>query len=181
MTWRVCLPTTTVSAPSPARFSMSVLSSLSCERSWSKYAICKFVPCVTVPASGASCPSRIFSKVVFPMPFGPIIPTRSPRIIVVEKFRIAGTPFQVCEMFSATSTFAPDFSPSEIVARTFPTEARRAARISRSFFSSRTRPSLRQRRAFTPWRSHASSRASNLSNSALLAAMLALSSSRRVR
>ena len=37
------------------------------------------------PAVGASSPSSSFSSVVLPEPFGPMIPMRSPRRIIVEK------------------------------------------------------------------------------------------------
>ena len=41
----------------------------------------------TDPDCGLSCPSRIRSSVVFPAPLGPMMPTLSPRMMLVEKSR----------------------------------------------------------------------------------------------
>ena len=50
----------------------------------------RLVPSRTSPVSGASAPVSRLSKVVLPAPLGPMIPTRSPRIMRVEKLRTIG-------------------------------------------------------------------------------------------
>ena len=65
---------------------------------------------------------------------------------------------------SASNTSFPEPCPSSTARRTVPDCARYAARSARSAISARTRPSLRVRRALTPWRSHASSFSSFLSS-----------------
>ena len=44
-----------------------------------KYATRTFEPSSRVPASNGSTPARIFSRVDFPAPFGPMSATRCPR------------------------------------------------------------------------------------------------------
>ena len=56
-------------------------------RRWSRAAICRLAPSRTVPASGASAPVSRFRSVVLPAPFGPTMPSRSPRRMRSEKSR----------------------------------------------------------------------------------------------
>jgi hypothetical protein len=48
---------------------------------WATYSMRRERRPDTTPASGFSCPARIFSSVDFPAPFGPIKPVRSPSSI----------------------------------------------------------------------------------------------------
>ena len=60
------------------------------------------------PASGASSPSSSRSSVVFPEPFGPMRPTRSPRMIRVENRRITCFDPNALLTSSASKTTWPD-------------------------------------------------------------------------
>ena len=62
--------------------------------------------------SGFNRPSSRFSNVVLPTPFGPMMPTRSPRRIVVLKSRTTGRPSQAKFTSSASTTSLPDRSAS---------------------------------------------------------------------
>ena len=47
---------------------------------------------LTLPLSGESAPVSIRISVVLPLPFGPTMPMRSPRMMRVEKFSTMGRP-----------------------------------------------------------------------------------------
>ena len=119
-----------------------------------------------VPVSGVSSPSRSRSSVVLPEPFGPISPTRSPRMIVVVSSRTIARSPREKPTSRASTTSRPDRSASCACSRTVPTRSRRALRSTRNASRARTRPSLRVRRAWIPVRIQTSSFASFLSNSA---------------
>ena len=105
--------------------------------------------------------SRI--SVVLPAPFGPSMPTRSPRITRrVTSSRMRLSP-KLLPTFSNSATSLPERSPVSTVSLIEPMRSRRAARSSRRCSSRLTRPSLRVRRASTPLRIHTSSCAQNFS------------------
>ena len=91
MTARLRPSIVTVALPL-AMLSATVLSSSICARSWSKYTTSRFVPCLTLPAVGASWPSRSLMSVVLPAPLGPRMPIFSPRRMTAEKSRMTGGP-----------------------------------------------------------------------------------------
>ena len=51
-----------------------------------------------MPLSGAAAPVRMLSSVVLPAPFGPTMPSRSPRAMRIEKSRISVRPPSAFEM-----------------------------------------------------------------------------------
>ena len=75
---------------SPVSDCVRVCSGSSVSRRWSKIAAARLVPSRTSPVSGDNSPISMLSRVVFPAPFGPTMPTRSPRMIRVEKSRTIG-------------------------------------------------------------------------------------------
>ena len=115
------------------------------------------------------------SSVVLPAPFGPIRPTLSPRRIVAEKSLTIrrDSPVGVAkriETFFSSATILPLGMPASTSSRTRPSDSRRAARCARSACRRCTRPTLRVRRASTPFRTQTSSCASSLSARALASA-----------
>ncbi len=62
----------------------STVASLSKSGVWGRYRITILFALVTVPLSGVSVPMSIFSRVVFPVPLMPMIPTFSISSIVKE-------------------------------------------------------------------------------------------------
>ena len=117
--------------------------------------------------SSSDISSRALISVVLPAPLGPTIPILSPRIIMVLKLSTKTLPSYSRCRFLTLQTSLPLFSPSPMVILTLPTCSRRPLRSSRRAFSSRTRPSLRVRRALIPWRIQTSSCANFLSKLAL--------------
>ena len=103
---------------------------------------------------------------VLPQPFGPMMPIRSPRMMRAEKSAMMGAAPKSNLTCRASNTSLPDGAASWTLKSTCPMRSRRSLRSRRSCLRARTRPSLRVRRASTPWRIHASSCASFLSNSA---------------
>ena len=71
--------------------------------------------------------------------------------------RMTGAPLQAWVRFNTSITLRPLCPPSLSCITTRPASRRRWLRWRRSSSNARTRPSLRVRRAFTPWRSHVSS------------------------
>ena len=68
--------------------SFSVVAGSRLARRWSSEAISRLAPSRTVPPSGAAAPVRMSSSVVLPAPFGPTMPSRSPRAMRSERSRI---------------------------------------------------------------------------------------------
>ena len=102
-----------------------------------------------------------------PEPLGPMMPTRSPRMMVVVRSRTIGRSPRANDTPRASITSRPDalgLLRLQLHACRRARAARRAR--SRSCSSARTRPSLRVRRAWMPVRIHCSSIASLRSNSA---------------
>ena len=120
------------------------------------------------PRSGAQLPTSIRSSVVLPAPFGPISPTRSPRMMRVRS-RGRGTSPKDLVMLRLEHDLPVD-RPRRPIGRTDAPAARRAPRASHHRL---TRPSSRVRRALTPRRTHTSSCASFLSNFASASASFA--------
>ena len=87
---------------------------------------------------------------VLPAPFGPTMPTRSPRMTRVEKFRTTARPPSDLAMFRASITSVPEPDASAATMRGPPWGRSASRRRCRSAASSPTRRMLRLRRAVTP-------------------------------
>ena len=115
---------------------------------------------------------------VLPAPFGPIRPTRSPRMMRVEKSRTTTrSPYALLTRLGLEHHASRRVGLLDLQRDVADWTSRRAARSARIAISARTRPSSRVRRALTPWRSHTSSCASRLSNFSCCTASFASHSS----
>ena len=107
-TWRGTPLTRTVSPLPPVSVSAKPAAGSRLSRFWSRPTIDSPVPSRTVPASGGMAPVSSESSVVLPAPFGPTMPTRSPRITRVEKSRTTARPPSDLAMPRASITSVPE-------------------------------------------------------------------------
>ncbi len=89
-------------------------------------------------------------SVVLPVPLGPTIPMRSPRMTRIEKLSMIGRPANALLMLSASITSAPDLSACAASMTALPAAPRYARRACRNFCRSEKRRTLRLRRPVTP-------------------------------
>ena len=90
---------------------------------------------------------------VLPLPFAPTTPSRSPRMMRMEKSRTMGRGPKLLSIRSASITSAPDCSASAAPIVALPTARRYSRRLCRRSCSAAKRRTLRLRRAVTPYRS----------------------------
>ena len=81
----VCEPMVMVSPRPSVSASTSVEDGSSASRFWSRVTMSSRVPSLTLPLSGARCPVSRLRSVVLPAPFGPTMPTRSPRWMRMDR------------------------------------------------------------------------------------------------
>ena len=100
----------TLSPPVRVSASFKVVAGSRLARRWSSEAISRLLPSRTVPPSGAPAPVSMSSSVVLPAPFGPTMPSRSPRAMRSERSRISVLPPSALETsFGLDDQLAGDF------------------------------------------------------------------------
>src|SRR5262249_16652083 len=88
---------------------------------------------------GARAPVSRLSNVDLPAPFGPTIPTRSPRMTWVENFRATMWSPNALETPSAAATSRPDRSACAASSRAVPVAVRYSRRLRRGACNSASR------------------------------------------
>ena len=151
-------PTITLSPPPPVSASFRVVSGSSPSRFWSRTNGWRLVPSLIVPSSASNCPMINLSRVVLPLPLGPIMPMRSPRAIRVEKLSMIIRSPKALLTCSNLATNLPEVCPSVTLILALPMDCFSLRFVSRKFPSSLSRRTLRLRRPDTPWTTQCCSR-----------------------